>query len=75
MTIFMFAGVVHKLGKPVALTARCYAAGADEPALLNITSFQHSPLCDQLMLAVVCVAAATVFVPLTVVGAAGLGFR
>ena len=68
MTIFMFTGVVHKLGKPIALTAWCYAAGADELALLNITSFQHLPLCDQLMLAVVHVATATVFVLLTIGG-------
>jgi hypothetical protein len=51
-----------------SLTARCYAAGADELALLNITSFRHSPLYDQLMLAVVHVAAATVFVLLTIGG-------
>ena len=62
------AGSVRNLGKPVALAARYYAAGADELALLNITSFRHSPLRDQPMLAVVRAAAATVFVPLTIGG-------
>ncbi|KAF8269361.1 hypothetical protein EI94DRAFT_1006408 [Lactarius quietus] len=61
-------GAVRNLGKPVALAARYYAAGADELALLNITSFRHSPLRDQPMLAVVRAAAATVFVPLTIGG-------
>ena len=62
-------GAVRNLGKPVALAARYYAAGADELALLHVTSFQHSPLCDQLMLAIVrAVVAATVFVPLTISG-------
>jgi len=60
--------VVRNLGKPVALAARYYAAGADELALLNITSFRHSPLRDQPMLAVVRAAAETVFVPLTIGG-------
>ncbi|KAI9512800.1 hypothetical protein F5148DRAFT_644910 [Russula earlei] len=62
------AGAVRNLGKPVALAARYYAAGADELALLNITSFRHSPLRDQPMLAVVRAAAATVFVPMTIGG-------
>jgi glutamine amidotransferase/cyclase len=62
------AGAVRNLGKPVALAARYYAAGADELALLNITSFRHSPLRDQPMLAVVRAAAETVFVPLTIGG-------
>ena len=62
------AGAVRNLGKPVALAERYYAAGADELALLNITSFRHSPLRDQPMLAVVRAAAATVFVPLTIGG-------
>ncbi|KAI0001951.1 imidazole glycerol phosphate synthase HisHF [Russula vinacea] len=62
------AGAVRNLGKPVALAARYYAEGADELALLNITSFRHSPLRDQPMLAVVRAAAATVFVPLTIGG-------
>ncbi|KAI0274713.1 hypothetical protein BC834DRAFT_815431 [Gloeopeniophorella convolvens] len=61
-------GAVRNLGKPVALAARYYAAGADELALLNITSFRHSPLRDQPMLAVVRAAAAAVFVPLTIGG-------
>jgi glutamine amidotransferase/cyclase len=62
------AGAVRNLGKPVALAARYYAAGADELALLNITSFRHSPLRDQPMLAVVRAAAANVFIPLTIGG-------
>jgi len=62
------AGAVRNLGKPVALAARYYAAGADELALLNITSFRHSPLQDQPMLAVVRAAAANVFIPLTIGG-------
>lgn len=62
------AGAVRNLGKPVALAARYYTAGADELCLLNITSFRHSPLQDQPMLAVVRAAAECVFVPLTIGG-------
>ncbi|PFH50817.1 hypothetical protein AMATHDRAFT_47624 [Amanita thiersii Skay4041] len=62
------AGAVRNLGKPVALAARYYDAGADELCLLNITSFRHSPLQDQPMLAVVRAAAECVFVPLTIGG-------
>ncbi|KAJ7783718.1 hypothetical protein DFH07DRAFT_200397 [Mycena maculata] len=62
------AGAVRNLGKPVALAARYYAAGADELCLLNITSFRHSPLHDQPMLAVVRAAAERLFVPLTIGG-------
>ncbi|KAJ6604588.1 hypothetical protein DFH09DRAFT_1300786 [Mycena vulgaris] len=62
------AGAVRNLGKPVALAARYYAAGADELCLLNITSFRHSPLQDQPMLAVVRAAAERLFVPLTIGG-------
>ncbi|KAF9568455.1 imidazoleglycerol phosphate synthase [Agrocybe pediades] len=62
------AGAVRNLGKPVALAARYYEAGADELCLLNITSFRHSPLHDQPMLAVVRAAAECVFVPLTIGG-------
>ncbi len=62
------AGAVRNLGKPVALAAKYYAAGADEICLLNITSFRHSPLQDQPMLAVVRAAAEEVFVPLTIGG-------
>ena len=62
------AGAVRNLGKPVALAARYYAAGADELCLMNITSFRHSPLIDQPMLAVVRAAAEEVFVPLTIGG-------
>ncbi|KIL70901.1 hypothetical protein M378DRAFT_95663 [Amanita muscaria Koide BX008] len=62
------AGAVRNLGKPVALAARYFAEGADELCLLNITSFRHSPLRDQPMLAVVRAAAECVFVPLTIGG-------
>lgn len=62
------AGAVRNLGKPVGLAARYYAQGADELCLLNITSFRHSPLQDQPMLAVVRAAAETIFVPLTIGG-------
>ncbi|KAJ7634241.1 hypothetical protein DFH06DRAFT_1004027 [Mycena polygramma] len=62
------AGAVRNLGKPVALAARYYEAGADELCLLNITSFRHSPLRDQPMLAVVRAAAERLFVPLTIGG-------
>ena len=62
------AGAVRNLGKPVALAARYATAGADELCLLNITSFRHSPLNDQPMLAVVLAASQEVFVPLTIGG-------
>ncbi|KAH8102579.1 imidazole glycerol phosphate synthase HisHF [Cristinia sonorae] len=62
------AGAVRNLGKPVALASRYYIAGADELCLMNITSFRHSPLLDQPMLAVVRAAAEEVFVPLTIGG-------
>ncbi|KAF8971389.1 imidazole glycerol phosphate synthase HisHF [Flammula alnicola] len=62
------AGAVRNLGKPVALASRYYAEGADELCLLNITSFRHSPLQDQPMLAVVRAAAQSIFVPLTIGG-------
>ncbi|KAI0735073.1 imidazole glycerol phosphate synthase HisHF [Earliella scabrosa] len=62
------AGAVRNLGKPVALASRYYEEGADELCLMNITSFRHSPLLDQPMLAVVRAAAETVFVPLTIGG-------
>ncbi|KAI0695147.1 imidazole glycerol phosphate synthase HisHF [Cytidiella melzeri] len=62
------SGAVRNLGKPVALAERYYAAGADELCLMNITSFRHSPLLDQPMLAVVRAAAKEVFVPLTIGG-------
>lgn len=62
------AGAVRNLGKPVSLAARYYTSGADELCLLNITSFRHSPLQDQPMLAVVRAAAEYVFVPLTIGG-------
>jgi glutamine amidotransferase/cyclase len=61
-------GVVRNLGKPVALASRYFESGADELCLLNITSFRHSPLHDQPMLAVVRAAAEHVFVPLTIGG-------
>jgi glutamine amidotransferase/cyclase len=50
------------------LASRYYTDGADEICLLNITSFRHSPLQDQPMLAVVREAAKCVFVPLTIGG-------
>lgn len=62
------AGAVRNLGKPISLAAKYYAAGADELCLLNITSFRHSPLQDQPMLAVVRAAAEEIFVPLTIGG-------
>jgi glutamine amidotransferase/cyclase len=62
------AGAVRNLGKPVSLAARYYTSGADELCLLNITSFRHSPLQDQPMLAVVRAAAECVFIPLTIGG-------
>ena len=62
------AGAVRNLGKPVSLAARYFQDGADELCLLNITSFRHSPLQDQPMLAVVRAAAERVFVPLTIGG-------
>ena len=67
-TVVRAAGAVRNLGKPVALADKYYASGADELCLLNITSFRHSPLHDQPMLAVVRVAAEKVFVPLTIGG-------
>ncbi|KAF9270159.1 imidazole glycerol phosphate synthase HisHF [Marasmius fiardii PR-910] len=62
------AGAVRNLGKPVILASTYYTSGADELCLLNITSFRHSPLLDQPMLAVVRAAAECVFVPLTIGG-------
>lgn len=62
------AGAVRNLGKPVAHADKYYTSGADELCLLNITSFRHSPLHDQPMLAVVRLAAEKVFVPLTIGG-------
>ncbi|KAJ3573675.1 hypothetical protein NP233_g2295 [Leucocoprinus birnbaumii] len=62
------AGAVRNLGKPVSLAEKYYSSGADELCLLNITSFRHSPLHDQPMLAVVRAAAQEIFVPLTIGG-------
>jgi imidazole glycerol-phosphate synthase len=62
------AGAVRNLGKPVALAAKYFEAGADEICFLNITSFRSSPLQDQPMLAVVRAAANEVFVPMTIGG-------
>ncbi|KAG6381121.1 hypothetical protein JVT61DRAFT_5519 [Boletus reticuloceps] len=67
-TVVRTAGAVRNLGKPVALADKYYTSGADELCLLNITSFRHSPLRDQPMLAVVRAAAEKVFVPLTIGG-------
>lgn len=57
---------VRNLGKPVDLSARYYAEGADEVAFLNITAFRSEPLEDTPMLAVLEAASEKVFVPLTV---------
>ena len=62
------SGAVRNLGKPVALAAKYFAAGADELCLMNITSFRQSPLRDQPMIAVVQAAAEEIFVPLTIGG-------
>ncbi|RKP24321.1 imidazole glycerol phosphate synthase [Syncephalis pseudoplumigaleata] len=61
-------GHVRNLGKPVDLTHRYFAEGADEICLLNITSFRNSPLADQPMLEVLRQASQRVFVPLTIGG-------
>ncbi|CAO1613541.1 unnamed protein product [Sympodiomycopsis kandeliae] len=61
-------GEVRNLGKPVDLATRYYMEGADEVTFLNITSFRSSALRDQPMLAMTEVAAATIFVPLTIGG-------
>ncbi len=62
------AGTVRNLGKPVELACRYYEEGADEICFLNITSFRHSPLKDQPMLAIIRAAAENIFVPLTIGG-------
>lgn len=59
---------VRNMGKPVELAQRYYEEGADEVAFLNITSFREWALGDQPMLALLNVAAATIFVPLTIGG-------
>lgn len=61
-------GEVRNLGKPVDLAMRYYLEGADEVTFLNITSFRSSALQDQPMLAMLELAAATIFVPLTIGG-------
>jgi glutamine amidotransferase/cyclase len=67
-TTIAAAREVRNLGKPVDLAKRYFDEGADEIALLNITSFRSCPLHDQPMLDVVREAAKTVFVPLTIGG-------
>ena len=62
------ASHVRNMGKPVELAQRYYDEGADEIAFLNITSFRNWALNDQPMLSLLNVAAATIFVPLTVGG-------
>lgn len=62
------AAPVRNMGKPVELAQRYYEEGADEVAFLNITSFRQWALGDQPMLALLNVAAATIFVPLTIGG-------
>lgn len=59
---------VRNMGKPVELAQRYYEQGADEITFLNITSFREWALGDQPMLALLNVAAATTFVPLTIGG-------
>lgn len=59
---------VRNMGEPVELAQRYYAEGADEIAFLNITSFRNWALGDQPMLALLKLAAATIFVPLTIGG-------
>ncbi len=62
------AGSVRNLGKPVSLASKYYTEGADEICFLNITSFRHSPLLDQPMLAIVQATSKEIFVPLTIGG-------
>lgn len=62
------SGEVRNLGKPVDLAMRYYLEGADEVTFLNITSFRSSALRDQPMLSMLELAAATIFVPLTIGG-------
>ncbi|PWN51737.1 imidazole glycerol phosphate synthase HisHF [Violaceomyces palustris] len=62
------SGQVRNLGKPVELAQRYYLEGADEVTFLNITSFRSCPLKDQPMLSLLELAAATIFVPLTIGG-------
>lgn len=59
---------VRNMGKPVELAQRYYDEGADEVTFLNITSFRDWALADQPMLALLELASATIFVPLTVGG-------
>lgn len=61
-------GAVRNLGKPVELATKYYEQGADEIVFLNITSFRQLPLADLPMLEVLRLAAAQIFVPLTVGG-------
>ncbi|PWN25678.1 putative HIS7-glutamine amidotransferase/cyclase [Jaminaea rosea] len=61
-------GDVRNLGKPVDLALRYYLSGADEVTFLNITSFRSSALRDQPMLRMTELAAASIFVPLTIGG-------
>lgn len=61
-------GEVRNLGKPVDLAMRYYLSGADEVTFLNITSFRSSALQDQPMLSMLELAAATIYVPLTIGG-------
>lgn len=62
------SGEVRNLGKPVDLALRYYLEGADEVTFLNITSFRSSALRDQPMLSMLELAAATIFIPLTIGG-------
>jgi len=68
MTTTTVAGSVRNLGKPISLASKYYTQGADEICFLNITSFRHSPLLDQPMLAIVEATSKEIFVPLTIGG-------
>lgn len=59
---------IRNLGKPVDLAYRYFQQGADEITFLNITSFRNTPVRDLPMLEVLKLAAAKIFVPLTVGG-------
>lgn len=59
---------IRNLGKPVDLAYKYFQQGADEITFLNITSFRNTPVRDLPMLEVLKLAAAKIFVPLTVGG-------
>jgi glutamine amidotransferase/cyclase len=61
-------GQVRNLGNPVQLAREYYEQGADEIALLNITSFRNCPLMDLPMIDLLEQASREIFVPLTIGG-------